>query len=253
MDPRDELRKPTFGLGCVLGGPPLVARGPVSLGHDPVCAPHRRQFGSERLREGAVGGIDSANRVAAAECRLRQHERAVHDAVAPPACSTRDDDRRHEFLGELGIAESKPQARHADVGVVPGDPGPRRPNSDPVEDGRGAPSERDRSSAIAQPLRGPSPDSETADEMEVCRRSIGGLGALLQQPCRLAERVELNQRRAEPRRRPRGPLAVSKLAGEIERAAADLEGVVVVAAASVARGRGSRGTSARYRCRRSVG
>jgi hypothetical protein len=41
MDPGDELRKPTFRLGCVLGGPPLVARGPVSLGDDPVCAPHR--------------------------------------------------------------------------------------------------------------------------------------------------------------------------------------------------------------------
>jgi hypothetical protein len=69
--------------------------------------------------------------------------------------------------------------------------------------------------------------------METGVRPFGRLGTFFEQPRRLAERVELHERRAEPRRRPPGPLAVSQPAGEVERSPADLEGFVVVAASSM--------------------
>ena len=92
MDPRNDLRKPAFGLGGVFGRVVLVARRSVGLGDGPVRPPYRRETGAEGLLEGVLGGYDRDRLGTPTERRLREHQRAVHHAIAPPARSTRGDD-----------------------------------------------------------------------------------------------------------------------------------------------------------------
>ena len=52
--------------------------------------------------------------------------------------------------------------------------------------------ERHRVAALAEPLRGPRPRPEASHEMETGVRPFGRLGALLEQPRRVAERAQLD-------------------------------------------------------------
>lgn len=157
MDPLDDIRKRAVGLNRVLGRPPLVPADRYAS-DTTRCARHTV---GEPVRSASARACSAAATAPAASARLSPAPARTSDPSTTPSLHPH---ARHaatigenELPGEVRLHHRESKARDADVCVVPGDPGPRRPDADRVEDGRGSIGEGDRSVALAEPLRGHAP------------------------------------------------------------------------------------------------